>query len=142
MGKIYCWWAHEISSTVAVFTFNPPSPEPPVDGFRSPLFDLRDITGLATASFTVNREAAFDNFVGFYGVVNENGGIDTTGNGIADRNPADSGYTAAAVQGLTDLALTTPNLRETVINADLAGANLYYWALPPSPTPPPTLLAI
>lgn len=117
--------AHEISGTVSVFTFNPPTPEPPADGFSSPLLDLRDITGLVTASFTVNREAAFDNFVGFYGVTSETGGIDITGDGIADLNPGDLGYTKAAVEALTDLALTTPNLRESLINADLAGGSLY-----------------
>jgi len=115
--------ANEISGTVAVFTFTPPVP--PVDGFSSPLLDLQDITGLVTASFTVNREAAFDNFVGFYGVTSETGGIDTTGDGIADLNPGDRGYTKAAVEALTDLALTTPNLRESVITTDLAGGSLY-----------------
>ncbi|HEY9751978.1 MAG TPA: DUF4114 domain-containing protein, partial [Coleofasciculaceae cyanobacterium] len=34
-------------------------------------------------------------------------------------------YTKSAVEALTDLALTTPNLRESVINADLAGGSLF-----------------
>lgn len=103
-----------------------PTSELPVDGFSPPLLDLQDITGLVTASFTVNREAAFDNFVGFYAVVNEDGGIDTTGDGIADLNPGDLGYTKAAVEALTDLALTTPNLRESLINAPSACTS--FWA--------------
>ena len=58
---------------------------------RAELLDLRGIAigGNARVQFTVNREAAFNNFVGFYAVTDENGGIDTTGDGVADVRPVD-----------------------------------------------------
>ncbi len=65
------------------------------------LLDLRQLPGQqVTTSFTVNREAAFDNFVGFYRIDNEDGQIDSL-------NPGDDGYVAAALerQMLTDLDL-------------------------------------
>ncbi|MGB3207519.1 MAG: DUF4114 domain-containing protein [Crinalium sp.] len=62
--------------------------------------DLRDITGQVKADFIVNREAAFNNFVGFYQVADPLiGGIDTNGDGKADVLPGDAGYAQAAVRG-------------------------------------------
>ncbi|UKO97207.1 beta-propeller fold lactonase family protein [Nostoc sp. UHCC 0870] len=63
------------------------------------LIDLRGVTQPVKAEFIVNREAAFDNFVGFYQVVDENGGIDTNGDGTADILVGQAGYTQAAVRG-------------------------------------------
>ncbi len=40
----------------------------------------------------VNREAAFDNFVGFYQVVDENSGIDTNSDRKADVLTGQAGY--------------------------------------------------
>jgi VCBS repeat-containing protein len=62
------------------------------------LIDLRDRVGLVQAQFAVNREAAFENFVGFCKVVNANGGIDLDGNGTVDLLPSDAGYARAAIQ--------------------------------------------
>ena len=68
------------------------------------VIDLRFASGLAAdtksvnADFVVNREAAYNNFVGFYKVTDTNGGIDTNGDGIADFTPGQSGYITAAVQ--------------------------------------------
>ena len=42
-------------------------------------------------------EAVFDNLIGLYEVVNPQGGIDTTGDGVADLNPGDTGYALAAL---------------------------------------------
>ncbi len=42
-------------------------------------------------------EAAFDNLVGFYKIVDMNGGIDTDGDGFDDLMPGDSGYARAAI---------------------------------------------
>ncbi|MEA5605512.1 putative Ig domain-containing protein, partial [Nostoc sp. UHCC 0252] len=61
------------------------------------LIDLRDVTQLVKAEFVVNREAAFNNFVGFYQVSDENGGIDTNGDGKADILVGQAGYTQAAI---------------------------------------------
>ena len=74
------------------------------------LLDLRNITGPVTANFVVNREAAYNNFVGFYKVTDENGGIDTNGDGRADILPRQAGYAQAAVRGrVSDLALAVNN---------------------------------
>lgn len=54
---------------------------------------------MVKADFVVNREAAFNNFVGFYQVANENGGIDTNGDSQPDILPGEAGYTQAAVRG-------------------------------------------
>jgi 3-phytase len=68
------------------------------------VIDLRFTSGLAAdtksvnADFVVNREAAFNNFVGFYKVMDTNGGIDINGDGVADFTPGQSGYITAAVQ--------------------------------------------
>ena len=51
-----------------------------------------------TADFTVNREAAFNNFVGFYKVANTDGGIDIDGNGTIDFTPGQNGYIQAAIR--------------------------------------------
>jgi 2',3'-cyclic-nucleotide 2'-phosphodiesterase (5'-nucleotidase family) len=119
---------NEVSGTTTVFdasglvTAAPEEPTPE----ESLFLDLRDLTGDVTASFTVNREAAFDNFVGFYQVTDINGGIDLTGDGMADVNPGESGYTSAALDARAmDVALTTPNGSESVFESTVAGGSLY-----------------
>lgn len=64
------------------------------------VLDLRseEITTKQTATFTVNREAAYDNFVGFFKVTDENGGIDIDGDGTADVLVGQAGYAEAAIQ--------------------------------------------
>ena len=54
-----------------------------------------DVTELGT-------DAVFDNLVGFYQIIDENGGIDTDGNGVADLNPGDAGYARAAITNRVD----------------------------------------
>ncbi|MBW4561832.1 MAG: multicopper oxidase domain-containing protein [Mojavia pulchra JT2-VF2] len=61
--------------------------------------DFRGVTQLVKAEFVVNREAVFNNFVGFYQTVDEDGGIDTNNDGQADILPGQAGYTQAAVRG-------------------------------------------
>ncbi|MDB9452598.1 cadherin domain-containing protein [Dolichospermum circinale] len=74
------------------------------------LLDLRNITGPVKADFVVNREAAYNNFVGFYKVADENGGIDTDGNGTIDVRPGATGYAQAALKArVSDLALAVNN---------------------------------
>ncbi|MEH2211176.1 DUF4114 domain-containing protein, partial [Nostoc sp.] len=63
------------------------------------LLDLRGVTQQIKADFVVNREAAYDNFVGFYEVANENGGIDTNDDGTADILVGQAGYAEAAIRG-------------------------------------------
>ncbi|AFW96022.1 hypothetical protein ANA_C13352 [Anabaena sp. 90] len=74
------------------------------------VLDLRGITQDVKADFTVNREAAFNNFVGFYKVADENGGIDVDGNGTVDFRPGDSGYAQAAIKSrVAGIDLTVNN---------------------------------
>ncbi|WP_347404986.1 5'-nucleotidase C-terminal domain-containing protein [Nodosilinea sp. LEGE 06152] len=88
--------------------------------------DLRGLSGEVTTSFVVNREAAFDNFIGFYRVADTNGGIDLDGDGTADITPGQTGYTQAALDARAEsVALTTANLTESVFEADVAGGSLY-----------------
>lgn len=90
------------------------------------LLNLQDITGLVTTEFTVGREAAYDNFVGFYAVVDSQGGIDLDGDGIADMNPGDSGYTDAALASYeSDIGLFTDNRVDSVFTIDVTGGAIY-----------------
>ncbi|MDZ8054665.1 MAG: Calx-beta domain-containing protein [Aulosira sp. ZfuVER01] len=74
------------------------------------LIDLRDVTKQVKADFVVNREAAFDNFVGFYQAIDENGGIDTNNDGKADILPGQASFTQAAIRGrVAGIDLTVNN---------------------------------
>ncbi|MEH2406818.1 MAG: putative Ig domain-containing protein [Nostoc sp.] len=74
------------------------------------VIDLRGVTSQVKADFVVNREAAFNNFIGFYKVADENGGIDTNGDGKADILTGQAGYTEAAVRGrVAGIDLTVNN---------------------------------
>ncbi len=52
--------------------------------------DLRDISGVKSASVTVGGSSSYDNFIGFYRVDDASGRIDTL-------NPGDAGYAQAAL---------------------------------------------
>ncbi|MEH2377385.1 MAG: LamG-like jellyroll fold domain-containing protein [Nostoc sp.] len=74
------------------------------------VIDLRGVTSQVKANFVVNREAAFNNFIGFYQVTDENGGIDTNGDGKADILTGQAGYTEAAIRGrVAGIDLTVNN---------------------------------
>ncbi|MHC5595558.1 MAG: DUF4114 domain-containing protein, partial [Nostoc sp.] len=74
------------------------------------LIDLRDVKQRVKADFAVNREAAFNDFVGFYKVTDENGGIDTNGDGKADILVGQAGYAQAAVsQRIAGINLSVNN---------------------------------
>ncbi|MBC6430546.1 DUF4114 domain-containing protein [Nostoc sp. HG1] len=65
--------------------------------FQGELIDLRDVEQSVQAEFNVYREASYNNYVGFYQVTDENGGIDTNGDGNADVLTGQAGYIQAAV---------------------------------------------
>jgi hypothetical protein len=91
------------------------------------VLDLRNITQDIKANFTVNREAAFNNFVGFYKVADENGGIDADGNGTVDFRPGDSGYAQAAMKGRVagiDLGVDNQGTA-TFIDKTLTGGSIF-----------------
>ncbi|MEH2285632.1 MAG: beta-propeller fold lactonase family protein [Nostoc sp.] len=74
------------------------------------LIDLRGVGQSVKADFKVYREAALNNFVGFYQVADENGGIDTNSDGKADILVGQAGYAEAAVRGrVTGIDLTVSN---------------------------------
>lgn len=71
-------------------------------GQERELIDLRDqLTGLVSAEFELNSEAAYDNTFGFYAV------DDPTGR-IGNLNPGDPGYAEAAIAQKLDLTVGLP----------------------------------
>ncbi|MBD2175752.1 choice-of-anchor I family protein [Pseudanabaena sp. FACHB-1998] len=97
------------------------------DNQQGEAIDLRDLAGKINANFTVNREAAFNNFVGFYRVADINGGIDTNNDGVADILPGQSGYTLAAVQRrVAAIDLTVTNQGTAQFNGkELIGGSIF-----------------
>ncbi len=88
--------------------------------------DLQNTTGAVKADFTVNREAGYNDFVGFYRVTDANGGIDTNGDGKADILPGQAGYAQAALNGrVSDLNLTVNNGGTAAFNSTLQGGAIY-----------------
>ena len=108
-------------------TQDTPAPATQLQGNpQNELIDLSNQTGQVSVSVEVHREAAFDNLIGFYQVVDSNGGIDTNGDGIADFNPGDTGYEEAAltnrVTGL-DL-LQTDNQQTSTFDGTFDGGSI------------------
>jgi len=64
-------------------------------GPESELLDLTNLTGSVAAEFVVNRDAAFENYSGFYAV------DDATGR-LGNLNPGDAGYAEAAISQRID----------------------------------------
>ncbi len=64
--------------------------------------DAMEVLATVTQEALDITDAAFDNLVGFYEVVDSNGGIDTDGDGVADFNPGDTGYAKAALENAID----------------------------------------
>ncbi|MBD2666375.1 Calx-beta domain-containing protein [Richelia sinica] len=91
------------------------------------VIDLRDINQAVTADFILNREATFNNFIGFYQVVDDNGGIDTDGDQLADILPGQTGYAQAAVRGRVEgIDLTVNNqATSTFTNKQLIGGAIF-----------------
>lgn len=78
--------------------------------FQGEMIDLRDIKQSVKAEFNVYREASYNNYVGFYQVTDENGGIDTNGDGTADVLTGQAGYAQAAVRSrVAGIDLTVSN---------------------------------
>lgn len=93
---------------------------------QSEVLDFRSLTGQVNTSFTVNREAAFDNFVGFYRVVDQNGGIDTNGDGTVDILPGATGYTQAAISNrVTGIDLSVKNQQTTTLSGQFVGGSIF-----------------
>jgi len=96
------------------------------DSIQEKSLDLRGITGPVTVNFVVDREASYNNSVGFYRVTDENGGIDTNGDGKADILPGQDGYTQAAINSrLSGIGLTVNNLETANFNNTVTGGAIY-----------------
>ncbi|MUG95857.1 DUF4347 domain-containing protein [Scytonema sp. UIC 10036] len=90
------------------------------------IIDLRNVSTQVKADFVVNREALFDNMIGFYRIADVNGGIDTDGNGTIDFRPGDAGYTEAAVRGrVAGINLTTSNQGTATFTGNLSPGSLF-----------------
>ncbi|MDX2098696.1 MAG: alkaline phosphatase [Leptolyngbyaceae cyanobacterium bins.59] len=84
------------------------------------VIDLRGITGQVRAEFTVNREAAFDNFVGFYRVDDARGTIGTLAPGSGQD------YIRAALDRLVPgLNLSVANQGRAQFTAQLTGGGIF-----------------
>ncbi|HLO87233.1 MAG TPA: DUF4114 domain-containing protein [Nostocaceae cyanobacterium] len=93
---------------------------------QAEIIDLSNINTLVNAEFIVNREAAYNNFVGFYQVTNQNGGIDTNNDGIADILPGQAGYIQAAVNNrLTGINLTANNQTTATYTGTFTGGAIF-----------------
>ena len=95
------------------------------DSFGDSVFETIDLTdsGDQTVQFTVDRDASFENEVGFY-EVNENGSVidPISGEEIAI---GEVGYTEAALANSLDLALSTPNGQTSEFTTELSGGTQY-----------------
>ncbi|WP_062295123.1 FG-GAP-like repeat-containing protein [Nostoc piscinale] len=90
--------------------------------------DLREYSSdsLIAGNFSVYREASYNNYVGFYKVVDESGGIDTNGDGTADVLVGDAGYLQAAInQRVTGIGLSVANQGQGNHNGNFAGGGIY-----------------
>jgi uncharacterized repeat protein (TIGR01451 family) len=84
------------------------------------VFDLRSIdnTKQVKADFIVNREAAYNNFVGFYKVDDETGRIGSL-------KPGDVGYAQSAVKGRVGSDLSVANQGTANLTGNLQGGAIY-----------------
>jgi len=93
---------------------------------QAEVIDLRGVNNSVYATFTINREAAFDNFIGFYRITDASGGIDTNNDGVADILTGQSGYIQAAInQRVTDISLTVGNQATATYNGTFSGNAIF-----------------
>ena len=106
--------------------------QPSLDGFiahpqgkiEQEVIDLTQFSGNVQVTFTVDRDADFNNFVGFYQIDNLAGEIvDSNGNRFA---PGDAGYAQAAIElRVSDIQVTGVNGQQTSLSNTLRGGALY-----------------
>jgi hypothetical protein len=87
------------------------------------IFDLTAVATTAKATFTVQRDAGFDNHISFYKIEDAQGSIKV---GNATLKPGDAGYLQAAVQGrLAGIDLVGTNGQTVTSSGDFLGGALY-----------------
>ena len=89
-----------------------------------PVIDLRAYSGEVEVGFDATRgeNTLDDNLIGFYKILDSRGGIDISGEAVADLHPGDSGYAAAAIQNREDNIIIKGSTKFT---AELEGGNIY-----------------
>ncbi|MBE9037122.1 phytase [aff. Roholtiella sp. LEGE 12411] len=98
----------------------------PLNLAQSKFLDLRNATQPVSAEFVVNRDAGYDNYISFYQVTDENGGIDTNGDRTADILVGQTGYTEAAVRGrVTGIDLTGNNQATTTYTGTFEPGSIF-----------------
>jgi hypothetical protein len=87
------------------------------------LIDLSDLNQDVEATFTISREADFNNTVGFY-TVNADGSVvdPVSGDNI---NPGETDYLQALIANRLDIAMTTADDTSTEFTTELAGGKIY-----------------
>ena len=97
--------------------------------FGTTLDKTIDLTGLDhqghNISFTVNREAAYDNLIGFYRVNEQGQVLDSQGNVVSGNPNQDSNYAQLAINNRLDMLLSTGNQQTAVFNEQLMGGVRY-----------------
>jgi len=88
------------------------------------VIDLRSLTGQVSASFTINREAQFDNVVGLYAIENEQGAVldKVTGQLV---NPGDANYAQIAIQQRLNIDLSVANQGTANLSSQLNGGVIF-----------------
>jgi predicted chitinase len=84
-----------------------------------------DPTKIVQANFVVNREAAFNNFVGFYKIADTQGTITDPLTGVSLK-PGDAGYTEAAIKNrIAGIDLQAVNQSTATVNGVFQGGSIF-----------------
>ena len=97
------------------------------DQQQGEVLDLRSVDSTKTvqATFTVNREAAYNNFVGFYKITDSQGTISDPLTGLSLK-PGDIGYTEAAIKNrVAGIDLQAANQSTATINGVFQGGSIF-----------------
>jgi hypothetical protein len=87
------------------------------------IFDLTGVAATTRATFAVQRDAGFNNHVGFYRIEDAQGSIRV---GTSLLRPGDAGYLQAAIQGqLAGIDVTGANSQTVTSSGDFLGGALY-----------------
>lgn len=118
-GEYSLRFARGVALNVRQTVAGPPRGIGTLQGQGKEVFDLREISGSVRSNFTVYREAAFDNTVGFYAIDDTNGTV----GGLA---PGSAGYALAAIENrVSGLDLAVANQGTAGFSADLSGGKIY-----------------
>jgi hypothetical protein len=119
-GNLALNWSAPLNLNLTAKIDNTPNPILGTTTQNNPqgeLLDLRQTTTDVSATFSIYREAAFNNSVYFYNIQDETGTILDAGKTL---KPTDPGYLQAALRSaIADINLSTPNQTTTTSTATL-----------------------